>query len=63
MKRTVVMNFKDVFQFPEKCDFKYCNSCPFFQEDNEDDNYNYCAASENDTCPFYGKGENELVEI
>lgn len=63
MKRTVILNFAEDFQFPEKCDYKYCNLCPFFQADNEDNNYDYCSASDDDTCPFYDKGEDEVIEI
>ena len=63
MKRTVILNFPDDFQFPKKCDYKRCNSCPFFQTDNEDNDYDYCSASDDDTCPFYGKAENEIIEI
>lgn len=63
MKRTVILNFPEDFQFPKKCNFKYCNPCPFFQADNEDNDYDYCAASDDDMCPFYEKGENEVIEI
>ena len=35
----------------------------FFQADNEDNDYDYCSASDDDTCPFYGKAENEIIEI
>lgn len=63
MKRKIILNFPDDFQFPEKCNYKICNRCPFFQADAENNDYDYCSASNDDTCPFFGKGKDEEIEI
>lgn len=64
MKRTVILNFPDDFQFPKEFDHEHCKPCPFFQEDDELEEYDCCFVPAGSySCPFYGKSENEEIEI
>lgn len=68
-QRMVVVNFPDEFEFPKEYDINICgdpddnNSCPFADGDCANV---WCAlanAKNKWTCPFYGKGADEVVEI
>lgn len=64
MKRTVIFNFPDGFQFPEEFNREHCKPCPFYQEDDELEELDYCfTPTGNYSCPFYGKSENGEIEI
>ncbi|WP_286154007.1 hypothetical protein [Sporofaciens musculi] len=64
MKRTVILNFPDGFQFPEEFNCEHCKPCPFYQVDNELEELDCCFASTNNySCPFYKKSDNEAIEI
>lgn len=64
MKRTVIFNFPDGFQFPKYFNREHCIKCPFFREDDELIEYDDCFAPTGCySCPFYGKSENEAIEI
>lgn len=64
MKRKVNVNFPNDFQFPEEYDYDVCaETCRFCHVDTEELN-DYCSISgRNNKCPFYGKGEDYVLEI
>ncbi len=64
MKRKVNVNFPDDFQFPKEFNREQCEPCPFFQEDDELIELDCCFLSSfYYACPFYGKRDNEAIEI
>lgn len=64
MKRTVIFNFPDDFEFPEEFNHEHCEQCPFYLVDDELEELDCCFAIAGDyACPFYGKSENEAIEI
>lgn len=76
MQRTVKINFPDDFEFPEKVNetgeingkdmFDICENCPLFYCDTYEPIF-YCMAHRGDEkvypCPFYGKSEDEVIEM
>lgn len=64
MKRIVKLNFPDDFEFPKEFDHGNCEPCPFFQEDDELSELDRCFTPAGSyACPFYGKAEDEVIEI
>ena len=76
MKRTIKVNFPDDFKFPEMVNetgeingkdmYDICNRCPLFYCDTYEPIYGCMAYSGEETvykCPFYGKGENDVIEF
>lgn len=73
MKKTVIVEFPDGFEFPEKldsdsCTYSKCITCPFCYSDgwngycNLNDDWDATEKNERKPCPFYGGNDSFVLK-